>query len=427
MRRIPAVMAAIMIIASCGSSRKALRSVMSPDAATSELYVHAVGDIIPRENKEQQAAQSGNALDMTPLQRELEEILKDSVLQFSQMSVSIADLTAGSIIFEHRANQRMRPASTEKMVTAIAALDQLGPHYQFATRLLTTAVLDDDGTLCGDLYLRGGMDPLLSAADVRELASRLRAAGVRQVRGRILADVTMKDADELGWGWCWDDENPVLSPMLVSGKPVLLTAFENALRGAGVKVSVPVSGKGQAPASARELAAIRRPLLEVMSPMMKESDNLCAESVFYQLAPTRTKAADVIAKTLATAASADAERRIVIADGSGLSLYNYHTARSFQSLLTYAAARPDSILTPLLSLLPIAATDGTLRKRMGGTVAAGNVRAKTGSVTAVSSLVGYAMQRSTGHLISFAILNNGVETMAQGRTLQDRICVAICQ
>ena len=421
----PAILVAVLMMASCGSSRKALRRDMSPDAATSELAGHAAGDIIPRATAEHSAGSEYDSNAAAPLRNELEAILADSVLSFSQMSVSIVDLTAGSVIFEHRADQRMRPASTEKMVTAIAALDQLGPHYQFATRLLTTAVLDADGTLRGDLYLRGGMDPLLSAADVRELAARLRAAGVRQVRGRILADATMKDADELGWGWCWDDENPVLSPMLVAGKPVLLTAFENALRGAGVKVTVPVSAKGQAPASARELAAIRRPLLDVMMPMMKESDNLCAESVFYQLAPTRTKAAAVIARTLAAAASSAADRRIVIADGSGLSLYNYHTARSFQNLLTYAAARPDSILTPLLSVLPIAAADGTLRKRMYGTPAAGNVRAKTGSVTAVSSLVGFTTQRSTGHLISFAILNNGVETMAQGRTLQDRICVAI--
>ena len=433
-----AILVAVVLVAGCGSSRKALRRDFSPDAAASELSGHTAATAVTADTMSAARQAADATTPLTPLQQELTDILADSVLMFSQMAVRIVDITDGRVVFDHRSCQRMRPASTEKVVTAIAALDKLGPNYQFATRLLTTAQLDADGTLRGDLYVRGGMDPLLTAADVRSLAQQLRAAGVRQVRGRLLADATMKDGDELGWGWCWDDENPVLSPMLVGGKPSLMTALENALRGAGVKVTVPVSGRGQAPAEARELAAVRRPLLEVMTPMMKESDNLCAESVFYQLAPTRTKAASLIATTLIAAsnvadsllATADVRPaasapRIVIADGSGLSLYNYHTARSFADLLTYAAARPDSILTTLLSVMPVAATDGTLRRRMAGTTAAGNVRAKTGSVTAVSSLVGYATQRSTGHLMAFAIINNGVETMAQGRTLQDRICVAL--
>ena len=64
---------------------------------------------------------------------------------------------------------------------------------------------------------------------------------------------------------------------------------------------------------------------------------------------------------------------------------------------------------------------------MSGTAAAANVHAKTGTVTAVSSLVGYTTQRSTGHLIAFAIMNQGVERASDGRALQDKICALLSE
>lgn len=64
---------------------------------------------------------------------------------------------------------------------------------------------------------------------------------------------------------------------------------------------------------------------------------------------------------------------------------------------------------------------------MAETPAAFNVRAKTGTVTAVSTLVGYATQRSTNHLIAFAIMNQGVRRSADGRTFQDKVCALISE
>ncbi|MBR0272760.1 MAG: D-alanyl-D-alanine carboxypeptidase/D-alanyl-D-alanine-endopeptidase [Bacteroidaceae bacterium] len=343
---------------------------------------------------------------------------EDSLLTVSQLGLQIVNLTTGDIIYSYDARQRMRPASTEKVVTAIAALDQLGPHYQFQTQLLATAPLKD-GVLQGDLYIKGGMDPLLSAADVRVLAQRLKAAGVHKVTGRLLADASFKDEDEFGWGWCWDDDNPTLTPLLLGGKPGLAAQMLSALRNAGITLAKGVA-KGVAPATARCLAAFYRPLAEVLLPMMKESDNLCAESVFYQLGRSRKLIAPRIYQILNAEGSS-------VADGSGLSLYNYQTPEVFTRLLAYAAARPDSIFNPLLEALPIAGIDGTLKKRMTGTPAAANVRAKTGSVTAVSTLVGYTTQRSTNQLIAFAIMNQGVSRMAEGRNFQDKVCVLLSE
>ena len=356
---------------------------------------------------------------LPPLTRRLDSLLitADTLLQRTQLGLHVIDLTTGEELYARNPHHRMRPASTEKVVTAIAALDLLGPNYTLDTQLLTTAPVNKH-TLNGDIYIKGVMDPLFRDADIRSLVAQLKAAGITRINGHLVADASMKDADEFGWGWCWDDDNPTLSPLLVGGKPGLAAQLRAAMRKAGITLGKGIN-KGTAPASARCIAAIRRPLTEVLKPMLKESDNLCAEAVFYQMGKTRKDIAQRISELVGSGPS--------IADGSGLSLYNYQTPATFTSLLAYATVNADSIFTPLMEALPIAAVDGTLKNRMADTPAAANVHAKTGSVTAVSTLVGYLTQRSTDHLIAFAILNNGLPRMAEGRALQDKICIILSE
>ena len=405
----------VAIVAACGSSKKVVRRQQMPDGTVASLG-HGGSKKATSQTKTSKKATTANER----LALRIDSLLQaeDSLLTVSQLGLHIVNLTTGEVVYSYAAQQRMRPASTEKVVTAITALDVLGPHYQFQTQLLTTAPLRD-GVLQGDLYIKGGMDPLLSAADVRVLAARLKAAGVRRVTGRLLADASLKDEDEYGWGWCWDDDNPTLTPLLLGGKPGLAAQMLTALKNAGITLVKGIA-KGVAPATARCLAAFQRPLAEVLLPMMKESDNLCAESVFYQLGRSRKLIAPRIYQILNAEGSS-------VADGSGLSLYNYQTPEVFTRLLAYAAARPDSIFNPLLEALPIAGIDGTLKKRMTGTPAAANVRAKTGSVTAISTLVGYTTQRSTNQLMAFAIMNQGVSRMAEGRNFQDKLCVLLSE
>ena len=368
---------------------------------------------------------------------------EDTLLQRTQLGLHVVDLTSAEVLFTRNAHQRMRPASTEKVATAIAALDLLGPDYSLSTQLLSSAGITGS-TLDGDLYLKAVMDPLLSIADVRSLAQQLKSAGISSIAGRLIADTSFKDADEFGWGWCWDDDNPTLSPLLCEGKPVLIDQLLAALRAAGITVNQGTS-IGNTPAGVRPLATVAHPLTAVLQPMLKESDNLCAEAVFYHVGKAysiyssiKSSTKSYSRKNAAAAVSAvinkshlpqwgGREGTSTVADGSGLSLYNYQTPAAFTSMLAYATTRPDAILNPLLAALPIASVDGTLKNRMSGTAAAANVRAKTGTVTAVSSLVGYTTQRSTGHLIAFAIMNQGVESAAEGRALQDKICALLSQ
>ena len=268
----------LLIMASCGSSRKAISYQRQPDASISPLDKPSIA---PRPKPKAKVLTAEERLSAR-----LDSLLMsaDTLLQFSQLGMHIIDLHTGQVIYAFNASQRMRPASTEKVVTAIAALDQLGPHYQFQTQLLATAPLKD-GVLQGDLYIKGGMDPLLTTADVRVLAQQLKAMGVRKIKGHLLADASFKDDDEFGWGWCWDDDNPTLSPLLIGGKPGLATQLQAALKNVGITFTKGIA-KGKAPATARRLSVFNRPITEVLQPMMKESDNLCAEAVFYQLKPT---------------------------------------------------------------------------------------------------------------------------------------------
>jgi len=104
-----------------------------------------------------------------------------------QVGFLLFDTRTGTILDQHRADAAFIPASTTKVTTALAALAILGPDFRFATTLLATGPVED-GTLRGDLYLRGGGDPTLTSDDLRTLAAELRTAGVRDIDGRFLFD-----------------------------------------------------------------------------------------------------------------------------------------------------------------------------------------------------------------------------------------------
>ena len=163
--------------------------------------------------------------------------------------------------------------------------------------------------------------------------------------------------------------------------------------------------------------------------MMKNSDNLYAESMFYQLAALGNRKAT--AKT-----GREHVNRLIqklglnpgnyyIADGSGLSLYNYVSAELEVAFLRYAY-RNNNIYTPLLTSMPIAGVDGTLENRMRTGFARGNVKAKTGTVTGVSALAGY-LTAANGHRLCFSIINQGQRKATTVRPYQDRICEALCK
>ncbi len=135
----------------------------------------------------------------------LDTILADPRFDGSMVSVAVRDATTGEALYERSTGQRLNPASNMKLFTSAAAMHALGPDYRFTTDLLGSGRLRG-GALRSDLFLRGGGDPTMLDSDYRELAQGLREAGVRRVRGDLVADDSFFDDVPLGAAWSWDDE-----------------------------------------------------------------------------------------------------------------------------------------------------------------------------------------------------------------------------
>lgn len=365
------------------------------------------------------------------LPQELRAICNDTLAETAQLGVVVRDAETGETLFSHHPRHRLRPASCQKLVTAIAALSDLGADWAVNTDLCVTGEVGADSVLRGDVYVVGRMDPLLSQGDVYRLALVLRNQGITAIEGGLYADLSHCDSAPLGWGWCWDDPWGPLRALTVDGKDRFASEFIADLDQAGIIMACPEVRPRTLPAEARLVGRVQHTVAQILPRMMKNSHNIFAESLFYQLAAFSGKpragrrAASARINRLIGEQTTVSERDYVVADGSGLSLYNYTTADLLVQLLQYAWHTP-RIRAALVPALPVAGQDGTLEKRLCGTEAEGRILAKTGTVTGVSTLAGYAL-RPDGRTLTFAILCQGVCSPKEGKAFQDRICRVLCR
>lgn len=357
------------------------------------------------------------------------KLLESKMFETSQVGIMVWDMDADSCIYKHNERQLMRPASTMKLLTAITALDKLGGSYQFKTQLKYTGTIED-GVLTGDVYCVGGMDPRFNSDDLTAFVNSLKDMGVDTIRGNVYADRSMKDASLLGEGWCWDDDNPVLSPLVFSRKDIFMDRFLAKLKDAGIEYEEMYASSKTCPVNAFTICTRFHTMDQVLHKMMKESDNLYAECMYYQIAastgnrPASAKSARNVERQLINKLGLDASR-YRLADGSGLSLYNYLSAELEVMMLRYAF-RNDNIKQHLIHSLPIAGVDGTLKKRMKSGSVHGNVKAKTGTLTGIISLAGYCTA-ANGHELCFSIINNGIMHGSNARHFADKVCNLLCQ
>lgn len=356
----------------------------------------------------------------------VDSLLTPELLTRSQVGLLIYDLTADSTILAFGADQLMRPASNQKVITAVTALSQLGTDFNFRTSLYGEGSINDS-TLEGNIYIKGGFDPRFGHDDLWALIHALNARGVRAIAGDVILDLSLKDSARLGWGWCWDDDNPPLTPLLYNQRDNFTAALSAALKDAGIRLAGSLI-EGRISSGASLWTVRTHTIDQVLLRMMKQSDNLYAEALFYQLAARsgiayadRKQAIAYIKELVRHQGLSPAD--FSFADGSGLSLYNYASPRLLTSFLRYAYAH-EGIFLHLQPSLPLAGVDGTLRKRMTSGPAYANVSAKTGTLEGVSTLSGYCTAPN-GHTLCFAIMNQGILRRSVAHRFQDKVCEAM--
>lgn len=121
----------------------------------------------------------------------LEAMAQASGAEIGLLAMALDD---GSVL--GRANERLplNPASTMKLVTTYAALSMLGEDYRWRTAIHLDGTIVGD-TLAGNLVVRGGGDPKLVIEDMVELVARMRASGLRVIRGNLLIDDSLYAAE----------------------------------------------------------------------------------------------------------------------------------------------------------------------------------------------------------------------------------------
>jgi D-alanyl-D-alanine carboxypeptidase/D-alanyl-D-alanine-endopeptidase (penicillin-binding protein 4) len=402
----------------------------------------------------------------------------------------------GEVLYARSPDRALIPASNQKILTALAALDALGPTHRFTTEVLTDAAPDTQGAV-GTLYLRGGGDPALTSEDFWRLAADLRRAGLRAVREGIVVDDSLFDAKRWHPSWGRTGSRAYHAPVgaltvnygafavtvepngsvgsslravvdppidflalsnrartgpprtrgsLVVDRRALAEREEVQLRGdfpsgrpaktfhrsvldparyAGSVLAAQLDAVGVAvgpglrrasvPDTAVPLLAFEGPpLSDVVRSFLKYSNNQIGEALVKALG-VRAAGAPGSWASGATAVRAVLEsldlpmQGLALVDGSGLSYENRVTPRLLVAALR--AARESFRFGPEFeAALPIASADGTLEKRADG--AAGRVRAKTGLLTRVTSLAGYA-ERADGGRLFFAVVTNGFRRSAE--------------
>jgi D-alanyl-D-alanine carboxypeptidase/D-alanyl-D-alanine-endopeptidase (penicillin-binding protein 4) len=373
----------------------------------------------------------------TPLARQLSKALSVPHVAKSRTGALAVDLATGRAVYAHNLGLPLIPASNEKLAVSYACLLALGPSFRFSTDALGEGELDG-AVWRGDIFIKGYGDPMLSTLDLLKLASQLHSQGIRRVSGQIVGDESFFDTKRMapGWKpWYFINESAPLSALTVdraryqgrvTREPALAAAL--AFRAALLRAGISVAGRamtGTAHETAVPLASTESvPLEQILRFTNHASDNFTAEILLKQLGAgfalqgTTAAGAEVVHRLLAEQQIPLAGVRIV--DGSGLSRLDRLTAASLVGMLQSSWLDQD-LREILIASLPVAGRSGTLDGRMRGTVAAGRVRAKTGTLSVASALSGYVKRK-----YAFSIIQNGSPVSHfWARRAQDRFATVL--
>lgn len=341
----------------------------------------------------------------------------------------------GETLHRDGGNKPLIPASTIKLFTAALALRALGPDTRLPTRV---TLLNVEGPSAKIALVAGG-DPLLSSANLRELAKKTKASldvrGVNQVEMVYDDGIFPPPSPAPGWRASYGVSTIAPVRALVRDRRNLKNTSKDAasffakrLRAEGVEVKM--GGRQTGTSGAEEIASYRGHTVgHAVRLMSVLSDNDIAENLFRHTAiargfpPTWQGASQAMsAEATALGISTNGLRFV---DGSGLSRDNRLTSDALVTLLNKAASGQDPALVGIAdsSYLATAGRSGTLSNRYQAgktTCSKGAVDGKTGSLRDVVALAGLATGVD-GHRRSFAVLVNGPAAQAGPRRINNVI------
>ncbi|MEO3758434.1 D-alanyl-D-alanine carboxypeptidase/D-alanyl-D-alanine-endopeptidase [Mycobacterium sp. B14F4] len=413
-----AVVVAVAAVLTTGRSTEAAAVKPAPAPVTASPAVVPVADSAPKPTPGRLAAVLAPALADPNL---------------GNLTGRVTDAITGAELWAQGADVPMQPASTNKTLTAAAALLVLDRDATLTTRVVS-------GARPGVVVLKGGGDPTLSAAPtgqdtwyrdaarISDLAEQVQRTGLEVTAVQV--DVSAFSGPTMAPGWDpvdidGGDIAPMESVMLDGGRtqPVSVdsarsrTPALDAGRALAVALEVDPATVTVLPGSAsggKELAAVQSPpLMSRLRDMMNASDNVMAEAIGREVAAqaNRPQSFDgAVRATLGTLEAADVDTAgSTLFDSSGLSVDDRLTAETLDEVVQAAVGGEEPKLRPLVDLLPIAGGSGTLSNRYLDTdivkPAAGFLRAKTGSLTGTNSLAGIVTDAS-GRVLTFALISN---------------------
>lgn len=140
---------------------------------------------------------------------------QDPGMRSASWSITVLDAATGKALLTHNSDRSLATASTMKAVTTATALEVLGADFRFETVLEHDGMLDENGTLDGNLYIRGDGDPTLGSDrfsdndGINDLmvkwAKELQARGIKQITGKIIADASVFSTQMTPSKWPWED------------------------------------------------------------------------------------------------------------------------------------------------------------------------------------------------------------------------------
>ena len=367
------------------------------------------------------------------LHADIDAVLQETLFTTASVGIKVVAAETGEVIYEKNPYKLHHPASTTKLFTAATALAKLGSDYQFETTVYVDA--DADTQVVGDIYLKGRADPVLQPFDMMKLVDTLLETGLQSIQGDIVVDTTYLDTVREGPGWMWDDRPLRISALSIRqiepepGTRSRALACGYLLRNELIEKGIEVTGDvvpGTVPLDARTVAKhLSLPLANIIKLMNKPSDNWIAELLFKTIGAevmgepgTWAKGRDAVNEFLEEITGEPPAHRFV--DGSGLSRYNLLNAELLTQLLVYIYQNFE-LMPEYLASLPIAGVDGTLMNRMQGMSAEKVLRAKTGTLSGVSALAGYAVT-ADDEVFAFGILiSHYVGSAIPARDIQDQI------